>query len=284
MTSRLLYKFVGLKDLYPPSVANAEYIREEALKYVPKVYNIEVDPIIMMESNIAFLEFVFGRDFTQEYLKFLDRAKWVENEKSQIFSTPTGRKHNRVSRVEIPHITTVNDATTQLHEFLHYLRYTKNPKMCRNFLYGELPSILIQLLYGYFCDMNFEFSKDISAMLCEIDYRIAVDLKRKESFKDLSYDYYVGENPTPEMIKSHERYILETLPLCKYFFSSVYALRLLTLYQEDENHLRRKFKAIGTGGLSIDQLLVEYNINLCDEATVENTVGYMRVRSRQEIK
>jgi hypothetical protein len=281
MTSRTLYKYVELRDLYPESMENAEYIRTVSLDFKPFIVDIEVDTAIMTQSILNFLHEVFGKDFTQEYLKFLERAIFVPNARSEIISSNNSRKHNRVDKIEIPIITTIDDAATQLHEFMHYLRYTKNPKMCNNLLYNELPSIFIEMLYSYYCDMHFANSKNYSAMLSSIDTRIAVDVRLKKSFRDLSYVYFVGNNPSPELAKEHERYITETLKLCKYFLSTVYAFNLLMMYQEDEKNLRKRFKAIGTGGLTIDQLLKYYNINLCNEEVVDNIVSYIRVRTRQ---
>lgn len=282
MTSRTLYKYVDLRDLYPESMENAEYIRTVSLDFKPFIVDIEADTTVMTKSILAFLQEVFGKDFTQEYLKFLERAKFVPNARSNIYSTANARKHNRVDKIEIPVITTIDDASTQLHEFMHYLRYTKNPKMCSSLLYNELPSIFIEMLHSYYSDIHFANSKNYSAMLSTIDARIAIDVRLKKSFRDLSYVYCMGNNPPPELAKEHERYISETLTICKYFLSTVYAFNLLMMYQEDEKNLRRRFKAIGTGGLTIDQLLKYYNINLRNEEVVDNIVNYIRVRKRQE--
>ena len=281
MISRRLYRKVVLKDLFPQSIYNAEFIRLEALKYIPKKYEIMIDPREGLEMNLDFLRRVFGVDYTQDYFKFLSKAKIVETHKSGVTFGMNDLKNQRVRTIEIPVIQTVNDASTQLHEFMHYIRVTKNPKSCFSLLYSELINILVQLLYGEYCDMNLGLSKDISVMFSEIDNRIAVDLRRNTSFYDLSYNYHLGPNPTVEEIISYNRYLAETLIMCKYFYSSVYALRVLALYQDNRGNIQKKIKALANGGLIVDDLLKQYNINMCDDATVDNVVGYMRYRTKQ---
>ena len=308
MISRRIYREVILDDFYVRSINNAEMIRKEAIKYEPHRFNIMVPNTDMMTNvNLGFLKWAFGKDFSQEYYKFLEKSvflpkpnkknddvddHWdddedkehitISNAYSRVYAPTESSIRKRVNRVELPYIKTINDASTYIHEFMHYLRFTKFPKMCLNNMNDEVLSVFSQLLYGHFCDIYGELKfGDLSMMLSEVDSRINEDLARATSFDDMSSLHKLPPNPTPEQIEQYTSFKEKTLPACKYFFSSVYAIRLLSLFLLNEMAIRKQLKAIAHGGVSIDQVLRENNISLHDDATVDNVMGYMRTRSLQ---
>ena len=280
MLSRSIGRFFDFDELFDDAVLiNMEKIRNacddfDATNYEKNIINND----ILKNSDYAlritkqFINDFLNNKYNLAYEAFLKKSLLTDlNDEcfddADGFVIPLPYK-KRIIKVGLPEPTTFNNISVYPHEFGHYLNFKYAAKMHDDYLYREIPSILLQTMFVDYCHVN-NYFKECGDLFTHYHTEcIARYLYLPEdSFLDMDFSL---DDESKETMDSDYFY-----EIALYYFGYIYTNRLYELYLEDRNKFKKKLTGLFFGD-KLEHMLDYYNINMKDEKTVDTTLKLIK--------